>query len=268
VSDHSSLNLRAIRAVTLDLDGVVWRGSEPLPGVPDFFLFLREQGIPYMLMTNNSTRTVAEYVTKVDGLHIPIDGDHIVSSAVVTAEEIARRYPPGTPIYVVGSDSLIRLLTARGNVIDPEHAKVVVVGLDVNITYQKLSTAGRLILAGAEFIGTNGDKTFPVPDGLMAGAGSLIAAVQTMTGCKPRLMGKPEPVMYQAALERLGTPPAQTLMIGDRLDTDILGAQQVGMATALVLSGISTAADIGPITPDGVFQHLADLESAWRAAVK
>jgi 4-nitrophenyl phosphatase len=262
-----TLDLSTIRAVALDLDGVVWREKETLPGTPEFFLFLRERGIPYMMMTNNSTRTVAEYVTRIDALGIPIDGEHILTSGVVTSDELAKRYPPGTPIYVVGSESLIRLLTARGHVFDPENARVVIVGLDRTLTYDKLRIAGQRILAGAEFIGTNGDVTFPLADGVGPGAGSVIAAVQTMTGVTPLIMGKPGPAMFRGALERFKLPADQTLMIGDRLDTDVLGAQRAGMKSALVLTGISQRQDVGPITPDGVYEDLAGVLAAWREAV-
>lgn len=259
--------LGTIRAVALDLDGVVWRDRDPLPGVPEFFLFLRECGIPYMMMTNNSTRTIVEYVKRIDALGIPIDGDHVLTSSVVTADEMMRRYPPGTPIYVIGSESLIHLLTARGHVLDAENARAVIVGLDRGLTYEKLLKAGRRILAGAAFIGTNADATFPYADGIGPGNGSILAALQTMTGIAPEVMGKPEPTMFHAALERLGTPAENTLMIGDRLDTDILGAQRVGMRTALVLSGINQRKDIGQIVPDAVFEDLADLLGAWRRSV-
>lgn len=258
------LDLTAIRAVALDLDGVVWRGKDILPGVPDFFLFLRERRIPYLAMTNNSTRTIAEYVARLEGIGIPIDGEHVITSSAVTADYLARHYPPGTPLYVIGSDSLKGLLTARGNVIDPERASVVVVGLDVTLTYDKLAIAGQRIMAGADFIGTNADATFPTAGRITPGNGSLLAALITMTSRKPVVLGKPEPAMFMAALERLGTPSAETLMIGDRLDTDIAGAVQVGMRTALVLSGVPAAENASAATPDAVYEDLADLLAAWR----
>lgn len=266
---NSLLDFDAIRAVVLDLDGVVWRGSDILPGVPDFFLFLRSRQIPYMLMTNNSSRSVAEYVQKIDAIGIPIDGDHILTSALVTAEMLAREFPAGTPLYVIGSESLAALLTARGNVIDPDGAQVVIVGLDVNLTYQKLAIATHRIRAGAVFIGTNADKTFPMNNGVInPGAGSILASLETATGVKPRVMGKPHAPIFLAALEHLGTPAAHTLMIGDRLDTDILGAQQAGLKTVLVLSGVSEEGDVeanaANVRPDATFAHLAEVLRAWQ----
>ena len=176
--------------------------------------------------------------------------------------------PNGTPICLLGSESLIELLTSRGHVCDPANARVVIVGLDQNLTYHKLRIAGQRVLAGADFIGTNADRTFPMPGGeIVPGAGSLLAAVEAMTGQQARIMGKPEATVFQLALERLGTTPARTLMIGDRLDTDILGAQRAGLVTALVLSGVSTQAEAarGDIRPNGIFAHLGALLAAWQS---
>lgn len=260
----TNLDLNSIDAVILDMDGVMWRGTEILPGVPDFFLFLCERHIPYAMATNNATRSAMDYVSRIGSLGVPIRPEQIITSALVTAEELGRSYPPGTPIYVVGSPRLIELLVERGYDIDPENAKVVVAGLDVTLTYDKLRIAGQRILAGAEFIGTNGDRTLPTADGLMPGAGTIIAALQAMTDRKPRLMGKPEPAMFHTALRHLGTPPERTFMIGDRLDTDIDGAQRAGLRTALVLTGVSQRTYIGEIVPDGIYESLADLHKAWR----
>ena len=242
----------------------MWRGAEILPGVPDFFLFLKERNIPYSMATNNATKSAADYVNRVGNLGVPISAELIITSALVTAEELGRAYPPGTPIYVVGSPALIQLLTERGYVIDGATAKVVIAGLDVSLTYEKLRTAGQRILAGAEFIGTNGDRTLPTADGLAPGAGTIVAALQAMTDRAPRLMGKPEPTMFYTALKHLGTAADRTLMVGDRLDTDIEGAQRAKLRTALVLTGVNQRADIGEIVPDGVYESLADLHTAWR----
>lgn len=258
------LDLNNIDAVILDMDGVMWRGTETLPGVPDFFLFLGERHIPYVMATNNATRSAMDYVSRIGNLGVPVSAEQIITSALVTAEELGRNYPPGTPIYVVGSPRLIELLVERGYDIDPDNAKVVVAGLDVTLTYDKLRIAGQRILSGAEFIGTNGDRTLPTADGLVPGAGTIIAALEAMTDRKARLMGKPEPTMFYTALKHLGTAPDRTLMIGDRLDTDIEGAHRAGLRTVLVLTGVSQRADIGQIVPDGVYEGLSDLHEAWR----
>jgi 4-nitrophenyl phosphatase len=147
-------------------------------------------------------------------------------------------------------------------------ADVVVVGLDPDLTYQKLAQAMQLIRGGARFIGTNGDRTFPLPDRLVPGAGSILAALQACTDQKPLIIGKPEKPMFEIALDRLGTPAGRTLMVGDRLDTDILGGQQAGLRTALLLTGVTTpeALATGSVRPDCVFDDLKALHAAWAAA--
>src|SRR5258708_9807712 len=176
--------------------------------------------------------------------------------------------PPSTLIYVVGSDSLTELLTGHAYVIDAQQAKVVVVGLDIKLNYEKLTVAGQRILAGAEFIGTNADRSIPTQTGIALGCGSILAAIEAMTGRAPRVMGKPEPIMFQVALERLHTLPERTLMIGDRLDTDIEGAQRAGLRAALVLTGVSTRAEAEIIRPDAIFENLAAIQDEWQHTVQ
>jgi 4-nitrophenyl phosphatase len=264
-----TLDLRSIRAVICDMDGVVWLGTEILPGVPDFFTFLTAQQVPFMMATNNSTKAVADYVKRLTGLGLSITEERILSSVVVTCDYLAAHFAPGTPIFVLGSEALEAAILARGFTLDAELAKVVVVGLDFRLSYDRLRLAGQRILAGAAFIGTNADAALPMPGGLIPGSGTMIAAVQTMTNRSPILMGKPQPTMFLSALERLGVPAAHTLMIGDRAETDIAGAQAVGIKTALVLTGVADE-DTAHITatPDGVFQSLAALLDHWREQVQ
>jgi 4-nitrophenyl phosphatase len=143
------------------------------------------------------------------------------------------------------------------------------VGLDFAVTYDKLKIATLLIRAGADFIGTNGDRTFPLPEGLVPGNGSILAAIESATDKKPLVIGKPEAAMFEVALLRMGTTPQQTLMIGDRLETDILGAQRAGLKAALVLTGTTSAqlASSSTIQADGVFASLADVYEAWAARI-
>jgi 4-nitrophenyl phosphatase len=264
-----TLDLRTIRAVASDMDGVLWRGTEILPGAVEFFQFLTQCGIPYVMATNNSTKTVHDYVSRLRGLNIPAEPSQILSSVVVTGDYLVKHYPVGTPIFVLGSEALEAAMMELGYVVDPDHAKVVIVGLDYRLTYDRLRIAGQRILAGATFIGTNSDPTLPIPDGLIPGSGTLIAALQTMTQREPILMGKPQSTMFLTAVERLGATAATTLMIGDRLETDIKGAKAVGMATALVLTGISSDDEIqNDYTPDAVFDDLAALLAQWQRALQ
>ncbi|MBN1200850.1 MAG: HAD-IIA family hydrolase [Anaerolineae bacterium] len=265
-----SIDFTSIRAAVFDMDGVLWRMSDILPGVDELFAFLQQQPIPYAMATNNSTKTVSTYVERLNRIGIPISPDRVITSAVATAGYISRRYPTQTAVYIIGGEGIRRALAERGYHEDPEQAKLVVVGLDFDITYDKLKTATLRIRAGADFIGTNGDLTFPTPDGLVPGNGSLLAAIEAATGQAPFLIGKPETAMFEEALNAVGAAPEQTLMVGDRLETDILGAQRAGLQTALVLTGITSAeqARTGNIQADGVFDNLLDLYTTWEASLQ
>ena len=273
IDSLDSFDLAAMRAVLLDMDGVLWRGAETIPGAPEFIDFLRARHIPFGLATNNSSRDLDEYVSRCAQAGITVTSEQIISSGLVTADELARNYPVGTPIHVVGSASLSASLVARGYPLaaDPYDAQVLIVGIDTAITYQKLTVAMRCVLNGAAFIGTNSDATFPAADGLSIGAGSLIAAIENATGQKAQIMGKPAPAMFRTALSKLGTDAAQTLMIGDRLDTDILGAQQSGLRAAAVLTGVTSEAELNapgqPIKPDAVYADLFVLRAIWEKLI-
>lgn len=267
--DLMTLDFRSIRAVVLDMDGVLWRGREPLPGVPEFFRFLQSQGLPYALATNNSTTSVDAYITRLADVGAPAAPDQVITSAVATAAYVKRHYPPDTPIYIVGESGLHQALADNGFRFDPDAARLVIAGLDRQLTYEKIRIAAGRIRAGADFIGTNPDRTFPMPEGLIPGAGTVLAAIEAATDVLPLVIGKPEPPMFEVTADRLGTTPDTTLMIGDRLDTDILGAQRAGLRTALVLTGITTAeeARASIIQADAVYEGLPALRAAWEAAL-
>jgi 4-nitrophenyl phosphatase len=262
------MSFSQISGVISDMDGVLWQGDEPLPGLVEFFEFLRARGIPYVLATNNSSKTRADYLAKLAGMGVyNVSEQHIVTSGTATASYLCAHYPLDTPVHVFGSDSLRHVIREAGyRLTDEEDARVVVAGLDWELTYAKLKRAHYLISRGADFIGTNPDTTYPAPGGPVPGTGSMIAALRAATGREPVIIGKPFSPMYEAALSLLGTPLTKTLMIGDRLDTDISGAATMGMPTALVLTGISTRADLNDgLQPDGVFDGLPALIGALSA---
>jgi len=266
-----TLDFTSIRGVVLDMDGVLWRGNSVLPGVADFFTFVRVHHIAFALATNNSTKRVEAYVERLNQIGVPVRPEQVVTSAVATAEYIARHYDPDdTPVYVIGGEGIRSTLAERGFREDPDHARVVVVGMDVDISFEKLTTATMRIRAGADFIGTNGDRTFPLPEGLAPGNGAFLALLQTATEVEPLIIGKPEAAMFEVALNRLGVLPERTLMIGDRLETDILGGARAGWKTALVLTGITTRdmAQQAAIKADAVFDDLAALHHEWQLALE
>lgn len=256
-----------IKAVVSDMDGVLWRSETPLPGLTDLFDFLRERHIPFMLATNNSTKSVAQYVEKLAGFDLAIAPEHIVTSSVATALYLKTR-KPGAQVYTVGMFGLDQALTGQGFKLVDENADTadfVVAGLDRNLTYDKIKAANRLIRRGATFIGTNPDITFPTPEGPTPGAGTILAAIEAPSGQKPVIVGKPSPLMFEMALERLGVAPEEALMIGDRLETDILGGNRAGMHTALVCTGIHSRTDVNAAStkPEIIFDDLPALLAAW-----
>lgn len=261
------IDFSRIRGVILDMDGVIWRGSEILPGVPDFFKFLDSYGIPYVFATNNSTRTPEMYAERISGLGVKVEIRQIITSPLVTARFLRDQYPTLNKAYVVGQEGIYAALQGMGLDIvgDDEQADFVVVGLDRTLTYAKLQTACYQIQRGALFIGTNGDVTLPEPNGYIPGAGSILALLQTATKHPPLIMGKPEKPMFEYALGVLGTAPAATLMVGDRVETDIWGAKRAELSSALVLSGVTEDGDLTDYQPDGIYQDLADLQQQWLA---
>jgi len=261
--------LAKIRAVVSDMDGVLWRGNKPMPRLTDFFAFLRRHTIRFILATNNATRTAAQYAAKLAEFGVQVSEAEILPSCDVVSDYLKTVAPPGTRVFVVGEAALAQSLQARGFVVSEDEAEFVVAGLDRQATYAKLARATRLIRNGAKFIGTNPDKTWPSETEITPGAGAVLAFLEAATDVKPFIVAKPEPVMFQQALARLGSRPEETVMIGDRLETDILGGQRAALKTILVLSGISTMADVErqDIHPDWTFHDIGDLMQVWQSVI-
>ncbi|HEY4688066.1 MAG TPA: HAD-IIA family hydrolase [Anaerolineae bacterium] len=260
------MTLSAIQALIIDMDGVLWRGSEPLPGITEFFAFLRQRDIRFVLATNNSSRTEAQYAERLAGYGAPVALDEIVTSSSAAADYLATIVPPGSGVYAIGMEGVRQALTRRGFVLTEDNGAVaVVVGIDWHATYEQLKRATLLIRAGAKFIGTNPDATYPAPEGIIPGNGALLAAIETATGVRPIVVGKPEPILYQQAMRRLGTPPHATAALGDRLDTDILGGIRAGTRTILVMSGVTTPELLAAsdYKPDWVFDDILDMVKHW-----
>lgn len=235
--------MKEIKALILDMDGVLWRSSKPLADLPSVFGEIKRRGWQVSLATNNSTNDVQGYVDKLAQFEVKCTPDQIINSSLATIHLLKNRYNNGARVFVVGEFALEKTLSDAGFVIVNNNADVVVVGLDRHISYQKLAQATTFIRAGALFIATNPDKTFPSSNGIQPGAGSIVAAVQAATDVSPEIAGKPEPHMYQVALERMHVAAENTLVVGDRLETDIAGAQALGCQSALVLSGVTRRAD-------------------------
>ena len=228
-----------LKALILDMDGVIWRGDQPLGDLPMIFAEINRRGYRTILATNNATLSDDQYLVKLRKFGVELEEWQIISSPDVAADFLKKRYPAGGPVFVVGEIGMISTLAKYGFYQSNQNVLAVVAGLDRQINYDKLARATLLIRSGAMFIGTNADPTLPMPEGLLPGAGSILAALEAATGIKSVVVGKPEPEIYLLALERLKTNPADTLIIGDRLDTDITGAQKLGCHTALLLSGVT-----------------------------
>ncbi|HWQ05539.1 MAG TPA: HAD-IIA family hydrolase [Longilinea sp.] len=252
-----------IRAMILDMDGVLWKDRESIGHLPSIFARLEEKNIQVILATNNATRTPEQYAEKLAGFGVELDPWRVINSAAATAFRLKKDFPQGGPVFVIGEVGLVKALSSQGFTIVGADADpiAVVAGLDRQITYDKLKMGTRLIRSGLPFYGTNPDRTFPTPDGLIPGAGSILAALEAATDVRPIIAGKPSPDMYFMALDLLKLPAQETVAVGDRLDTDILGGQRAGCRTGLVLSGVTTRDDlqIWEPKPDFVANDLAEL---------
>ena len=264
------LDLGSIRTVLFDMDGVLYRGAQPLPGVNEMLAFLETHGIAYASITNNASLTQQQFAAKVQKMGLKLAADRIMTSSVATNVYLRSVASRGTAVYAIGMDGLSEPLFGDGYfVLDEKNPAYVVVGVDFEVTYAKLRAACLAIRAGASFIGTNPDKTFPAEDGIVPGCGALLAALEAATSQKPMIIGKPEPGMFIAAMALLEAQTPTTLIIGDRYDTDILGGAKAGLRTAMVLTGVSTAAEVEheEIKPDAIFADLPELQRAWQAAL-
>jgi 4-nitrophenyl phosphatase len=252
-----------LKAIILDMDGVLWRDKQPIGNLPAIFTRISELGLKVILATNNATKNVDEYLQKLSGYGVTLEKWQVINSAIACGMYLKEKYPSGGKIYVVGSPSLVSTLESYGFQPAKEDEPVlsVVAGLDRDISYARLRNATLQIYKGAEFLGTNPDRTFPTPDGLVPGAGSILAAIEAATYVKPVIAGKPSPLLYTIAMDRLQVSPADTIAVGDRFDTDIVGGQNAGLNTAMLLSGVESRANSTSWVPepDIVAQDLTDL---------
>lgn len=250
-----------VRALILDIDGVIWKGGQPIGDLPAIFSAIQARGLQYIFATNNAVRTIPQFIQRLTALGIAVTPNQIVNSAMSVAHLLKQRFPNGGPVYIIGEDGIRQALTNQGFFHAEQNVLAVIVSLDRNISYEKLTRATLLIRAGAPFYGSNPDRTYPTPEGLTPGAGTLLAAVEAATDVAPIIAGKPEPALFELALQHLGVERSQALVVGDRLETDILGGQRAGLPTALVLSGVSTAeqAAAWQPAPDLIAPSLGDL---------
>lgn len=248
-----------------DLDGVVWRGERAIEGAPETIRALRDAGKRVCFVTNNSGRTPVEVAKQLAAIGAGGDVAEVVTSAEATARLLERDVPGlrGRLAMVIGGPGLREAVEATGVRIasaeDASDASIVIVGVDQRLTYQTLARATNAIRAGAMFYASNEDATLPVADGFVPGAGAIVAAIRTATDVAPRVAGKPQAAIMELAAQRLGGEPI--LAIGDRLDTDVGAARAVGWPIALVMTGVTTVADlaVSDMWPDYLLTSVADL---------
>jgi 4-nitrophenyl phosphatase len=262
------------RYVLMDMDGVLYRGNQPQPGLGEFFAFLRRHALKFLLLTNNASLSAHDYSLKLARMGVEVSDSEVVTSGQATAAYLRQVAPEGGGIYVVGMQPLRDYVFGGENAglfyPDDKQPRFVVQGADFNLVYETLKRACLLIRAGATFIAANADPVFPTEEGLIPGAGSVGALLETATSQKRFVIGKPEAPMFRMALEQLGAQPAETLMIGDNLLTDIEGANRLGIATVLTLSGVTSPTDYAasPIRATLAFPGLPELIETWEAAIR
>jgi 4-nitrophenyl phosphatase len=254
-----------IKSLILDMDGVIWRGEAPIGDLPAIFNRIRERGLKFVFATNNGTKTSDQYVSKLGNLGVQVEPWQVVTSAQALAYALLQKFPRGSRIFMIGGDGVRSALQENGyeilTVDNAPEAEAVVMGIDSEINFQKMSEATYLVRKGIPFYATNPDKTFPTPRGEIPGAGAWYSVIVTATGVQPIVAGKPFPFLMDLALEKLGTDKDETLVVGDRLETDIAGGQAVGCPTAVVLSGVSTLdqANHWKPAPDLIAENLSHL---------
>jgi 4-nitrophenyl phosphatase len=253
-----------IQAMLFDMDGVIWKSNTPTGNLEAFFNALTTHQVTYGFITNNGTKTIDTVQKRLHDFGVPCEKELILNSAIATAALLSERFPDGGNVYIVGEAGLVDTLEKTGfhHQENPgEDTIAVIAGLDHGVNYTKLSHAAQLIRRGVPFYGSNGDKTFPTPQGQVPGAGTILAAITAASDVEPIIAGKPEPFLFNLMLDLMNIKPENALVIGDRLETDILGGINAGCPTLLVLSGVSTRENINEldIHPDIIYDDIFDL---------
>jgi NagD protein len=244
----------------IDMDGVMYRSAELIPGAVDFIRLLREWNLPFLFLTNNSQRTRRDVATKLQRMDMPVEEQHIFTCAMATARFLARQHPGGTA-YVIGEGGLLNALHQNGYSVVDKSPDYVVVGEGRTLSFEMLEHAVQMVIDGAKLIATNLDPSCPTQHGTRPGCGAIVALIEQATGIKAFSVGKPSPVMMRTARKELGMATSETIMIGDTMETDILGGVQMGYRSILVLTGSTKREDLARYAyqPDIIVDSIADL---------
>lgn len=252
----------------LDMDGVIYRGSELIEGAAGFVHSLIDHDVPFRFLTNNSQRTRRDVATKLRRLGLPVEDHHIYTCSMATARFLSRQSPGGTA-YVIGEGGLMTALHHNGFAIVDKDPDYVVVGEGRTLSFEQIETALRMILAGSRLVATNLDPNCPTDKGMRPGCGATVAMLETAAGVKAFSVGKPSPFMLSDACRDLGLPPERVVMVGDTMTTDILGAVQLGLRSVLVLTGCTRTQDLVQFAykPDLVVDSIGHLDFESVAAL-
>jgi len=251
------------RGYILDLDGTVYRGEDIIPGAPQTIAALRQRGCGVVFLSNKPLERRQAYAEKLTRLGIPTSAEDVINSSLALARYLAREMP-GATVYAIGEPSLLEELAEAGLGLSDkaEEIDVVVASFDRTFDFFKLNVGFQALRRGARFLATNADPTCPVPAGEVPDAGAVIGALEGCSGRKVELIvGKPSPLIVEMALERLGLPAEVCLVVGDRLETDIVMGRRAGMATALVLTGVTRREDLAhaAVQPGYVLESIAEM---------
>jgi NagD protein len=252
--------IRNKKGFICDMDGVIYHGNKLLPGVKEFVEWLGREGKPFLFLTNSSERTPLELRDKMARLGVEVDEKVFYTSALATAAFMASQKPNGSA-YIIGEAGLISALYDAGYTMNNYDPDYVVVGDTHSYSFEKISHAVNLVLRGAKLVGTNPDTTGPIEGGIIPATKALIAPIEIATGRKAYFIGKPNPLMMRSALKNIGCSTEETVIIGDRMDTDIIAGIESEIDTLLVLSGITTREMIGnfPFRPHYILNGVVDL---------
>jgi NagD protein len=244
----------------IDMDGVIYRGSELIPGADRFIAELISRNIPFMFLTNNSQRTRRDVALKLSRMGIKVESHHIFTCAMATARFLAQQKPGGTA-FVIGEGGLLYALHHNGYAIADHAPDYVIVGEGRTYNCEMIEKAVQMVMNGSRLISTNPDFNCPTPSGTRPGCGAIVSVIEKATGKRAFSLGKPSPIMMRDARKQLGLSARETVMIGDTMETDILGGLQMGYRTVLVLSGGSQPSDLDNYAygPDLVVDSVADL---------
>ena len=253
-------DLEVIAAYLMDMDGVLVRGAQLIPGAADFITRPRAAGKPFLILTNSSVYTPRDLQARLAHSGLEVAPTEIYTSALATAQFLSSQSPNGRA-YVVGEAGLTTALHNVGYILTDQDPDYVVLGETLSYSFQRLSQAIRLVAAGARFIATNPDVVGPAEDGLVPATGAVAALIATATGVKPYFVGKPNPLMMRSALRQLGAHSETSIMIGDRMDTDIVAGTEAGMRTILVLTGVTRSDEVNrfPYRPSLVLDSIAQI---------